>query len=348
MIMAHGHRVATVLRLVLALCVMGALGACAPALLKPEDQAALVWPDIPNPPRIAYVKQFSKPDDFDISKGFFQRLGELIFGGSEARLIRPMAVVAANGAVYVADPGANGVHRFDQTAARYDLIVAADGQALPSPVALALGSEGEVYVADSDLAKVLVIRPGAKTATPLALPDMTQPTGIAFDRSNGNLYVVDTGAHRVNVFKRDGTLAFAFGGRGDGAGEFNYPTLIWLDPAGRLYVTDSLNFRIQMFDRQGKYLSGFGQVGDGSGDNMRPKSVATDSHGHVYVVDALHNALQIFDGQGRYLLSVGSIGSDRGEFWLPAGIFIGENDTIYIADSYNQRIQVLRYIGGPK
>ena len=83
MIMAHGHRVATVLRLVLALCVMGALGACAPALLKPEDQAALVWPDIPNPPRIAYVKQFSKPDDFDISKGFFQRLGELIFGPNQ-------------------------------------------------------------------------------------------------------------------------------------------------------------------------------------------------------------------------------------------------------------------------
>lgn len=342
--MARVHRLGIALGLLLALW---ALGACAPAPLKPEEQAALVWPDLPNPPRIAYVGQFSRPDDFGISKGFFQRLGELIFGGSEARLIRPMAVVAANGVVYVADPGASGVHRFDQAAARYDLIVAEGGQALPSPVGLALGSEGEVYVADSDLAKVLVIRPGARMATPLALPDMTQPTGIAFDKSNGNLYVVDTVAHRVNVFKRDGTLAFGIGRRGDASGEFNYPTLIWLDSAGRLYVTDSLNFRIQMFDREGEYLGGFGQAGDGSGDNMRPKSVATDSHGHVYVVDALHNALQIFDTRGRYLLSVGGIGDDRGEFWLPAGMFIGEDDTIYVADSYNQRIQVLRYIGGP-
>lgn len=326
---------------------LGTLSACAPLPVKPAQQTRLVWPELPDAPRIEFVQQFSRPDDFGISKGFFQRLGDLIFGGVDARLIRPVAIVATNGLVYVADPGANGVHRFDRTAGRHDLIVGADGQALPSPVGLALGSAGEVYVTDSELAQVLVIRPGAKAATVLPLPAMERPTGIAFDPSNGNLYVVDTGAHRVNVFKPDATLAFTFGVRGGAAGEFNYPTMIWFDPAGRLYVTDSLNFRIQAFDHNGKYLDGFGQVGDGSGDNIRPKSTAIDSHGHVYVVDALHHALQIFDRQGRYLLSIGGLGSDRGEFWLPAGIFIDASDTIYVADSFNQRIQVFRYIGGP-
>lgn len=329
------------------LFVLGLLGACAPLPLKPEEQAPLVWPELPDQPRIAYVRQFSKPMDFGIGKGFFQRLGELFLGGVDARLMRPMTVLVAKDVVYVADPGASGVHRFDQGAGKHELIGGVDGQALPSPVALALGAAGEVYVTDSDSAQVLVIRPGTSVAAPLALPAMMQPTGIAFDKSNGNLFVVDTGAHRVNAFKPDGTLAFSFGGRGDGAGAFNYPTLIWMDREGRLYVTDSLNFRIQMFDRHGNYVSGFGQVGDGLGDNIRPKSVATDSHGHIYVVDALHNALQIFDVSGRYLLSLGSVGTDRGEFWLPAGIFIDENDMIYIADSYNQRVQVFRYIGGP-
>ena len=344
MIMTRACRLAIAVGLLLAL---GVLGACAPLPPKPEDQAPLVWPDLPNPQRIAFVKQFSKPDDFNIGKGFFQRLGDLLFGGREERLIRPLAVVVSHGVVFVADPGANGVHRFDQTKSRYDLILGEGGQALPSPVALAVGSAGEVYLTDSNRAQVLVIQPGATAATPLVLPDMAQPTGIAFDKNSGNLYVVDTGAHRVNVFKPNGALAFSFGTRGEGAGEFNYPTMLWFDRAGRLYVTDSLNFRIQMFTPEGKHLSGFGQVGDGSGDNIRPKSVATDSQGHVYVVDALHNAMQIFDASGRYLLSVGSIGGDRGEFWLPAGIFIDENDLIYIADSYNQRVQVFRYIGGP-
>jgi DNA-binding beta-propeller fold protein YncE len=337
------------LRLVLALGILlAALGACAPPAVRPEQQAPLVWPDeVDVPARVAFVKAFARPDEFGIAKGLLQRLSEVIFGASEARLIRPMAVVEVKGVVFVADPGAKGVHRFDPVAERYDLIVAQDGTGLPSPVGLARGSEGEVYVTDSQLAQVLVIRPGEKAALPLALPQMGQPTGIAFDPGTGRLYVVDTAAHCVNIFNRDGTLHARFGRRGAADGEFNYPTLLWRDLKGRLYVTDSLNFRIQIFDAQGQLLQQFGQAGDGTGDNIRQKGVATDSYGHVYIVDALFNAVQIFDQSGRLLLSLGSLGSDRGEFWLPVGIFIGDEDLIYIADSYNQRVQILRYIGGP-
>jgi DNA-binding beta-propeller fold protein YncE len=257
-----------------------------------------------------------------------------------------MAVVEANGAIFVADVGAMGVHRFDPKGDRYDLIGAEGGTHLPSPVGLARGREGEVYVTDSALAEVLVIRPGAEAAVRMPLPRMKQPTGIAFDPARNRLYVVDTGAHRVNVFGLDGTLRSSFGQRGTGEAEFNYPTQIWRDPRGRLYVTDSLNFRIQVFDDDGRFLAKFGQAGDGTGDFMRQKGVATDSFGHVYIVDALLNALQVFDGTGQLLLSMGEMGSKPGEFWLPAGLFIGEGDMIYVADSYNQRIQVFRYIGG--
>lgn len=346
--MTHRHHFAAALRILIALYVLGALGACAPVVVKPEEQVPLVWPDeVDAPPRIAFVKAFSRPDEFGIARGFFQRIGDFIFGASESRLIRPMAVLPVKGVVYVADPGAKGVHRFDPVAERYELITAQGGRGLPSPVGLARGNQGAVYVTDSELAQVLVIEPGAKVAAPLALAQMGQPTGIAFDPDAGRLYVVDTTAHRVNVFNRDGTLHTSFGQRGAGDGEFNYPTLLWRDPRGRLYVTDSLNFRIQVFDAQGQFLKKFGQLGDGAGDNIRQKGVATDSYGHVYIADALFNALQIFDQTGRLLLSVGNLGSDRGEFWLPAGIFIGEDDLIYVADSYNQRIQILRYIGGP-
>lgn len=341
--MARAHRRAFALCLLLA-----ALGACAPAVIKPGQESPLVWPDeVDVPARVAFVKAFSRPDEFGIAKGLLQRISEVVFGASEARLIRPMAVVVVKGVVYVADPGARGVHRFDPVAERYDLIAAQGDAALPSPIGLARGNDGEVYVTDSESAQVLVIRPGAKAAVPLALPQMGQPTGIAFDPETGRLYVVDTAAHRVNVFNPDGTQHASFGQRGAGDGEFNYPTLLWRDSQGRLYVTDSLNFRIQVFDTQGRLLKKFGQAGDGTGDNIRQKGVATDSYGHIYIVDALFNALQIFDQTGRLLLSLGNLGSDRGEFWLPVGIFIGEEDLIYIADSYNQRIQILRYIGGP-
>jgi DNA-binding beta-propeller fold protein YncE len=238
------------------------------------------------------------------------------------------------------------VHRFDPVAGRHDLIGGEGGTPLPSPVALAVGRDGEVYVADSVRAAVLVIRRGADAAVALPLPTLGQPTGVAFDRARGRLYVVDTTAHRVAAFAPDGSLAASIGRRGENDGEFNYPTYLWCDARGRLYVTDSLNFRIQVFDTEGRFVGKFGKAGDGTGDFMRQKGVATDRFGHVYIVDALLNALQIFDDAGRLLLSIGSLGRDRGEFWLPAGIFIGDDDRIWVADAYNRRIQVFRYVGG--
>jgi DNA-binding beta-propeller fold protein YncE len=336
------------LRVVLVLICTLALTACAPPAQTVETKAPLVWPVAPDQPRIAFVKAFSRPDDLGISRGFLKRVADLLFGRDEAHLVRPMAVVAVGDTIYVADPGAKGVHRFDQKGGSYELIHAAGGTALISPVGLALGDAGEVYVTDSALATVFLIRPGAKEATPLALgARLGQPTGIAFDATRGRLFVVDTSAHRVNVFKRDGTLESSFGGRGTEAGEFNYPTLIWRTREGRLYVTDSLNFRIQSFDESGRFLAKFGGLGDGTGDLPRQKGVATDHYGHIYVVDSLFNAIQIFDQGGRFLLSLGGIGHERGEFWLPTGLFIGADDRIYVADSFNQRVQVLRYIGGP-
>lgn len=325
-----------------------ALSACAPPVQTVESKTPLVWPAAPDAPRVVFVKAFSRPEDLGISRGLLQRFADLLFGGEQAHLVRPMAVVAAGDILYVADPGAKGVHRFNQKDGSYALIHAAGGGPLLSPVGLALGAAGEVYVSDSALATVFVIRPGATEAVPLSLGmRLGQPTGIAFDPASGRLFVVDTSAHRVNVYKSDGAFETSIGRRGTAEGEFNYPTLLWRTPQGRLYVTDSLNFRIQSFDEHGRFLAKFGGLGDGTGDLPRQKGVATDRLGHIYVVDALFHAIQIFDQRGRFLLSLGGIGQERGEFWLPAGLFIDQDDRIYVADSYNRRVQVLRYIGGP-
>ena len=336
--MGFPSRIASIVILLAAVFALPALGG------EPER---LVWPQEPAPPRVEFVRVFSRPADLGIGKGFFERLKDLFFGEAESRIVRPMAVVASSGIVYVADPGARGVHRFDTAAGSYTLITAADEAPLPSPVGLALGAGGEVYVADSRLAQVFVIRPGAKSAVAIRLDvKLTQPTGIAFDAASGRLYVADTAEHRIHIFERDGSLAGSIGRPGSGDGEFNYPTYLWRTPQGRLYVTDSLNFRVQVFDERGQFAGKFGRQGDGTGDAARQKGLAADRNGHVYVVDALFHAFQIFDGAGRLLLPVGERGQEHGEFWLPTGIFIDDDDMIYIADSYNQRVQVFRYIGG--
>lgn len=326
----------------------GGCATSAPATDSEVPATAQVWPEPPAEPRIGYVRSFSRPADLGIKKSFFERLGEFFVGASDARLIRPMAVVeTADGTLCVADPGAKGVQCFDAKRGRYRLVQGVADAPLPSPVGLAVGARGEVYVADSALRQILVIEPGARQATPWALQsEIRQPTGLAFDPVSQQLYVVDTAAHDIKVFAADGALRKAFGRRGTGDGEFNFPTMIWRDAAGRLYVTDSLNFRIQMFDAQGRFLGRFGRHGDATGDLSRPKGVATDRLGHVYVIDSMFHALQVFDRNGAFLLAVGGQGRAAGKFWLPTGLFVSDNDTIYIADSHNQRVQVLRYIGG--
>lgn len=337
------HALRTILLLALTATL---LPGCATGVREQAELPALVWPAYPEPPRIVHVRSFSRPDDLGIKKGFFQRMRDLVFGAEESHMVRPMAVVESDGILYVADPGAKGVHRFDTAKGDYALIQGPAETPLPSPVGLARGKAGEIYVADSKLAQVLVIRTGAKFAVPLELEgELLQPTGLAFDASSKQLFVVDTRASQIKVYGADGVLVKRIGGRGTGPGEFNYPTLLWLSPQGRLFVTDSLNFRVQILGRDGSFIASFGHVGDGTGDAARQKGVATDHHGHIYVVDSLFHAVQVFDENGRFLLTVGAQGQGRGEFWLPVGIYIDDYDNLYVADTYNKRVQVLRYLG---
>ena len=333
----------------LAFLALAGLAACASV---PERSRvaplSVVWPAAPERARVAYLETIERPEDIGIRKGFWRRVAEFFVGESEERMVRPMAVaVSSEGVLFVADPGAKGVHRFDRERGRYALLQRDDEVGLPSPVGLVAGPAGSVYVADSALAEIFVVTRAGNVARPLSLADaLVQPTGLAFDAASGELYVADTGAHAIKVFRPDGSLRTTLGQRGVARGEFNFPTLLWRDDDGRLFVTDSLNFRVQILDREGRVQGVFGKLGDGTGNLSRPKGVATDSFGHVYVVDSMFHAFQIFDAQGTFLLNVGAQGHGPGEFWLPSGIFIGSQDTIYVADAYNQRVQVFRYVGG--
>lgn len=312
-----------------------------------ESNTGLVWPSKPASPRIAYVASFHHPDDFGISRGFFTWLGELFTGEKERKMVRPMAITqTSDNILFVADPGVKGVHRFDLKNKKYSLIRLADNKLLPSPVGLAADKSGNVYVVDSELGQLFKIKKNSDEAIAVTLQSsLLQPTSIAISSDNNSFYITDTASHHVKKFSFNGKLISVIGKRGKAKGEFNYPTMIWLDKSDQLFVTDSLNFRVQVFNNKGKFVRYFGKQGTGTGHLSRPKGVATDANGHVYVIDGLFHVFQLFDTRGRFLLHIGGQGQSPGEFWLPSGIFINKKNVIYIADSHNQRVQVFRYIG---
>lgn len=95
-----------------------------------------------------------------------------------------------------------------------------------------------------------------------------------------------------------GELLREFGSRGQGPGQFSYPTDLDIHD-DRVYVTDRGNHRIQVFDLEGEYLYEWGihsvEPGDGEGKLHYPESLAISADGTVAVVhEPLLGRLQAF------------------------------------------------------
>jgi DNA-binding beta-propeller fold protein YncE len=319
-------------------------GACStPAPIADRDEAAavpLVWPKPPEQARIRYLRSVSGPHDWGIERSFFRRLADALSGRDEESFQRPSAVAERDGVLYVADPGAQALWILDAPRSRYAKVTQAGKQALVSPVALALGPDGGVLVADTYLKTVFLLDRDGALVRSFATQGLERPAGLAWDASARQLYVLDSLRHRIMVFDGNGALLRNIGENGNGNGQFNHPTHLALDANGEFMVTDALNFRVQFIDRNGRFLGKFGQNGNGTGDFASPKGIAADSEGHYYVVDALFDVVQIFDRQGRLLLAFGEHGAKAGQFSLPGGIFISADDKMYVADAYNRRVQV--------
>ena len=71
------------------------------------------------------------------------------------------------------------------------------------------------------------------------------PTDIGFD-SQGNIYVLDSGNHRIQKFSPDGMYLATIGQQGQGPGEFQYPQSLTLDSKGYLYISDMGNRKIHV------------------------------------------------------------------------------------------------------
>ncbi|MFZ5941106.1 MAG: hypothetical protein ACOYXB_11090 [Bacteroidota bacterium] len=271
-----------------------------------------------------------------------KRLSRLVLGEKESVLLKPVAsIVDPDGHLWVLGQGSGLLVRCDADADGERELPVNMKARYPSLVSLCLLPGSGILFTDSFLNGVYLYDPEkGQLRKFITSTSLDQPTGIAWSPLNDEVWVVETGAHRISVFDREGALLRSFGERGNDAGYFNYPTHIWIDASGLAYIVDAMNFRIQIFSPEGTFLSSFGKQGNTTGTLGRPKGIATDSEGNIYIADALFHTVQIFSREGDFLYYFGSQGSDREKFWMPAGIFIDQNDRIYVSDSYNNRVQI--------
>jgi DNA-binding beta-propeller fold protein YncE len=338
-----------------------------PAVLRYGVQDApegkrLMWPPEPEVPRYLYAGQLVGEANFRSPaagaaqglKGLLRAIAGLVVGESRPlELQRPQSgTVDREGRIYVTDASRQAVVVFDPVAGKLDVWEKAEGLAsFGAPVAVAVGKDVAVakdlvYVSDAELG--IVARLGADGTPQRALGRglFKRPTGLVLDAERGELYVADTAAHDIKVLDLSGNLKRVLGRRGEGDGEFNYPTHLALAD-GELYVTDTMNSRIQVLDgASGAMRRSFGVRGLYVGNLVRPKGIALDSERNVYVVESYYDHLLVVDRLGRFLMGIGGLGAGSGNFYLPAGVWTDHLNRVFVADMFNGRVVLFQHLGG--
>jgi sugar lactone lactonase YvrE len=332
--------------------------------LRPLDSRPEVfWPPAPDKPRFRYLGELIGQPNFEASaksESILTTALKWIVGLFEDNvpllLQRPQhGMVSDSGRIYVVDAGRNAVLAFDPNPPAdeedadnkdghmlvWDL--AAENTHFAAPVAVTTVWNGEIAVSDAKLGIVARLNNKGEPVGMLAPEELKRPTGLAFDRVRGLLFVADTVAHDIKVFDSSGKLVNTIGTPGEAAGQFNAPThLAFAD--GHLYVTDTFNSRIQVFDADGRRLREFGERGLYVGNLMRPKGVALDDAGIVYVVESYYGQLLAYNKQSDLLLNINGSGLKGGEFRLPSGVWSDQKGRIFIADMFNGRVVVFQLI----
>jgi DNA-binding beta-propeller fold protein YncE len=187
--------------------------------------------------------------------------------------------------------------------------------------------------------QVVIGKPGGGRGQFLA------PAALAVD-AEGNLYVADSGNHRIQKFDGDLNFLGTFGTAGGGEGQFNEPWGVAVDREGNIYVADTWNHRIQKFNSNFQFEKAWGgpflDVGQREPEPLElfgPRAIAVDADGNVWVTDTGNKRILKFNANGDFLAQYGGEGSGPGQFEEPVGIAIAPSGDILVADTWNRRIQ---------
>jgi DNA-binding beta-propeller fold protein YncE len=113
---------------------------------------------------------------------------------------------------------------------------------------------------------------------------------------DGQLYVVDGGNFRVQVFDKDGKYLKTIGAIGRQSGQFSRPKEIAADNKGNVYVVDTAFGNFQIFDPEGRLLLDVGSRGNSNAPAkfMLPSGIAVDNDGRVYMADQFYRKVDVF------------------------------------------------------
>ncbi len=232
---------------------------------------------------------------------------------------------------------------------------AATGMGFNSPVALALGADGTVYVANRGSEsisnvpwnrtgvgqRVSKVSLGSQTGEEEYLGEFSRygsekgqliwPAGLAVDQQ-GSIYVTDEWLNRISVFDPEGNFLRCWDTVQSGDSEPNGASGIAIDANDTLFVTDGRSHKVRKFATDGTFLGSWGQLGSGEGELDSPWGITVDDQGYVYVADHKNHRVQKFTADGDFVAQFGRPGTKKGDLSYPTDVAVDPDGDVYICD----------------
>ena len=222
------------------------------------------------------------------------------------------------------------------------------------PQAVAVGSSGTIYVADTHNQRVEEWKAGSPPTFANAFTHAEsraaifgEPTAVAVDPS-GNIWVADSAHDHVLEFNASLGFVRQIGSEGSGESQFKGIGGLATNSSGDLYVTDTGNDRVQEFSSTGAHLATFGSSAAGTGQLLSPGAIAIDASGNVWVLNGKEaqegGRIVEFSSSGTFLSQFGSKGTGPGQLLYADGLaFSGGH--LYVSEVSPHRVQELSTSG---
>ena len=284
--------------------------------------------------------------------GLLERVGP---GTARGQFNNPRGVAAApSGEIYVVDMGNGRIQVFDaegQFLAVWDESTGSTNLSLTEQglgaTGIAVGADGLVYVADTWSHRVVVLDPtGSVIRTFGQFGDSQDSTDASINPgmffgpraiavTNEDIFVVDTGNERVQVFGRDGSFKRAFGGNGSAPGQMIEPVGIAIGPDGLVYVADSGNGRISVFTQEGEAVTQW-VVDAWTGHLFFEPYLVFGRDGLLYATSSATGSVEVFGRDGTLLGTVTSSGAQT--LGRPSGITVVADGSLLVTDIGNSGV----------
>lgn len=265
---------------------------------------------------------------------------QIVVGKDDLAMLNPLDVaIAEDGTIYVTDSDQNRIQVFDKDGkflfhfGGTDKLDDDHENTLNYPVSISLDHNQNVYIVDFLNQRIVIYNKDGQYVDQINSEKIVDPTVVTVE--DGFIYIFDKFDHQVKKFTANGELVLAFGTKGSGEGQFQYPFDIAVSEANNIFVSDSGNGRIQVFDEEGKYQYLVKST------NGMPSGIALDYENNIYIADPISMEVVITTELGQRLSSISQVVQPDIQLSFPEGIEI-LNNHLYIVDKGNNHVVIMK------